>query len=75
MTDRTNPESRHKKEAPIDGSLFGTTPSPVAGLTSSGLATGGLDAGTVARRRPRGVAFGRHYTREGVNPLDAVEWT
>ena len=29
----------------------------------------------VARRRPRGVAFNRHYTREGVHPLDAVEWT
>jgi ribonucleoside-diphosphate reductase alpha chain len=29
----------------------------------------------VGRRRPRGVAFDRHYTREGVNPFDAIEWT
>ncbi len=29
----------------------------------------------VGRRRPRGIAFDRYYTREGVQPFDAIEWT
>ena len=37
MTDKTNPDQFHRQEAPIDGSLFGSTPVPVSDQAGGGL--------------------------------------
>jgi ribonucleoside-diphosphate reductase alpha chain len=72
MTDKTNPDGFPKHEAPIDGSLFGARTTE---RTTLPMESGADAEGNAVRRRPRGVAFNRHYTRDGVNPFDAVEWT
>ena len=72
MTDKTNPDGFPKHEAPIDGSLFGARTTE---RTTLPMESGADAEGNGVRRRPRGVAFNRHYTRDGVNPFDAVEWT
>ena len=72
MTDKTNPDGFPRHEAPIDGSLFGARTTE---RTTLPMESGADPEGNAVRRRPRGVAFNRHYTRDGVNPFDAVEWT
>jgi len=77
MTDRTNPDGFPRHESPIDGSLFGARaierPQPGPAASPSGSVA--EPEGGVVRRRPRGIACPRHYTREGVHPFDAIEWT
>ncbi len=76
MTDRSNPDGL-RMEAPIDGSLFGAraTERPLNGPTTSPSGSAVEPEGVAARRRARGIGFSRFYTREGVHPFDAIEWT
>ncbi|MBM4131495.1 vitamin B12-dependent ribonucleotide reductase, partial [bacterium] len=77
MTDRSTPDGFPRLESPIDGSLFGARaaerPLPGPATPPAGPAAG--TDGSALRRRPRGIACARHYTREGVHPFDAIEWT
>jgi ribonucleoside-diphosphate reductase alpha chain len=77
MKDRNNPDGFKRQEAPIDGSLFGARAAerPLTGSATSPSGSALEPEGGVARRRPRGIAFARHYSREGVHPFDAIEWT